>query len=195
LKLILASASASRARLLAAAGVSFSVEPADLDEDSLRTEHSDAEAHLLARTLAAAKAIHVSRQKIGDLVLGADQLVELDGHIISKCRNMKEAGGLIAELGGKTHRLHSALVLARDGVVKWEHCSTAHLTMRNFSAGFLASYTAQAGEEILACVGCYQLEGLGSQLFERIDGDYFSILGLPLLPLLAALRHEGVIST
>ena len=194
MNLILASGSASRARLLAAAGVPFRVVPAGLDENPLKTQLREAEAPGVATALAEAKAALVSRQEPSSLVIGADQLVEFEGRIINKCHDVAEARRVLAELRGKSHMLHSALVLARGGVVEWRHCSSARLTMRDFSEEFLTSYLAESGEAILSCVGCYQLEGLGAQLFDRIEGDYFSILGLPLLPLLAALRDKGVIS-
>lgn len=196
MNLVLASASASRARILRAAAVQFTVVPADLDEKTLKQEllaRGD-EPEAIAATLAAAKALHVSRLRLGSLVLGADQVLLFDGELVSKCPDLVAARDLLLRLRGRAHLLISALVLAQDANVVWTHVETAKLQVRDFSDDFLDSYLSTEGEVLLAGVGCYRLEGMGAQLFESVEGDYFSILGLPLQPLLAELRRKGVIA-
>lgn len=198
--IVLASGSAARRELLSAAGVAFGVHPADIDEASLHAalaeEHAgDLTPESVAIELACAKASAVSRERPGALVIGADQVLDFAGRVVTKSRDMAEARDLLVQLRGHTHALHSAFALARDGHLLCYHCDTAHLTMRAFSDPFLDGYLAEAGETILACVGCYQLEGRGLQLFEAIEGDYFTILGLPMLPLLAELRARGALAT
>jgi len=127
-------------------------------------------------------------------VLGADQILVLDKELVSKCENLKEAEDLLRRLRGRSHTLISALVLARGGAAIWRHVGQATLAMRDFSDDFLDDYLVREGEALLSGVGCYKLEGRGIQLFTRIDGDYFTILGLPLLPLLSVLREQAVIS-
>jgi septum formation protein len=194
-RLILASASAVRARLLHDANVIFDVVPARVDEDALKQSllTDGAEPRAVADALAGLKALRVSATHPGHLVLGADQVLVLDKELVSKCANLDEARVLLHRLRGRSHRLISVLVLARDGVALWRHVGQATLAMRDFSDDFLEDYLAQEGEALLSGVGCYKLEGRGIQLFERIDGDYFTILGLPLLPLLSALREQAVI--
>jgi len=193
--LVLASASASRASLLAAAGVTFRIAPADLDEARLMAElgAKGAGPVEIAVGLAAQKALAVSARHPGVLVLGGDTVVAFEGELVSKCPNLAAAAALLRRLSGQTHLLVSAACLARDGVIVWDHASPVRLTMRPFSEAFLADYLAAEGQALLATVGCYRFEGLGAQLFESVEGDYFSVLGLPLLPLLAALRKEGVL--
>jgi septum formation protein len=193
---ILASASASRRALLTAAGVSFSVQPANIDEDALKDASlaAGAPAEGIAAVLAEAKALAVSRNSAGALVLGADQTLLFEQEVVSKCADLATARALLRRLRGKTHQLSGALVLARDGGAVWHHRAISTLTMRDFSDGFLEDYLMREGEAILGCVGCYRYEGLGAQLFERVEGDYFSILGLSLLPLLAELRRQDVIA-
>lgn len=196
MNLVLASASASRARILRAAAVQFTVVPADLDEKTLKQEllaRGD-EPEAIAAALAAAKALHVSRLRLGSLVLGADQVLLFDGELVSKCPDLVAARDLLLRLRGRAHLLISALVLAQDANVVWTHVETAKLQVRDFSDDFLDSYLSTEGEVLLAGVGCYRLEGMGAQLFESVEGDYFSILGLPLQPLLAELRRKGVIA-
>jgi septum formation protein len=197
MRLVLASGSAARKRVLAAAGASFDVIPAEIDEDQLKDEYlaSHADLTAIAGALADAKALQVSRAQPGALVLGADQTLLFDGAVVSKCPDLPAARALLSRLRGKPHRLVSALALARDGALVWRHMSTATLQMRDFSNAFLDAYLAGEGTALLGCVGCYRLEGPGAQLFERVEGDYFSILGLPLQPLLAELRKQGAIAS
>lgn len=194
--LVLASASSSRAALLKAAGIAFEVHPAHVDEDAVKESllGEGAAPRAIADALAELKAIRVSGSRPGALVLGADQVLDFEGELVSKSESLEAASELLRRLRGHTHRLVTAAVLARDGAAIWRHVSHASLTMRDFSDAFLADYLAQEGEDLLSGVGCYRLEGPGLQLFSRIDGDYFSILGLPMLPLLTALRHQGIIA-
>ncbi len=193
--LILASASASRRRVLEAAKVPFEVIPAAIDEDVVKdgllatTPLED-----IATKLAEAKAADIAARHREALVIGADQTLLFEGELISKCSDLTAARALLMRLRGKPHSLVSALVLTRGHEILWRHESRVHLTMRAFSDAFLDWYLAQEGEGLLAGVGCYRLEGPGSQLFASVEGDYFSTLGLPLLPLLAELRRQGVIA-
>jgi septum formation protein len=192
--LILASASFSRKSLLTAAGVIFTADPADLDEAGLMAGLKDAGAEGMAGTLAEQKALTVSRRHSGKLVLGGDSVIAFEGEYLSKCASLDQARALLARLSGKTHLLVSAAALARDGALLWTHASPCRMTMRELSPQFLDDYLAREGEAILSSVGCYHFEGRGAQLFARVDGDYFSVLGLPLLPVLARLRMEGVLA-
>jgi septum formation protein len=191
--LVLASASASRAALLKAAGVSFHADPADLNEDALMTQLRGSDAATIAATLAQQKALHVSTRHPGKLVLGGDSVIAFGEEMLSKCATLEEARVLLRRLAGHTHVLVSAAALARDGALLWTHVSPCRMTMRDFSAQFLDDYIAAEGAAILSSVGCYHFEGRGAQLFDRVEGDYFSVLGLPLLAVLAALREEGVL--
>ena len=195
-RLVLASASPTRAQLLSAAGISFDVKPASVDEDALKDSllAEGVGAAAVADALAELKAVRVSTRQHDALVLGADQVLEFEDELISKCETMAGAAALLSRLRGKTHMLITSAVLAQDGTPIWRHTSRIKLTMRAFSDAFLADYLADEGEEILGSVGCYRLEGRGLQLFSRIDGDYFAILGLPMLPLLTALRDQGIIA-
>lgn len=196
MKFILASGSPSRRRILSAAQVPFTAIPADIDETKLKDEllGRNVDMSAIAPALAEAKALHVSRVHPNDLVLGADQALLFEGELISKCPDLTAARVLLSRLRGKPHQLVGALALARGGAVLWRHTETSDLTMRAFSDAFLDGYLSTEGKSILGCVGCYKLEGLGAQLFERVEGDYFSILGLSLQPLLAELRKQGVIA-
>ena len=198
-EIILASGSAIRRQLLALAGVVFAVHPADVDEAALKAEmlnESDCvDAGQVAAVLARAKAEAVSRLQPRALVIGADQVLALGTRMFDKPANLAEARDHLDRFRGRTHELHSAVVLAQDGCAVWGTAEMASLTMRPFSDAFLDAYIARAGERICKSVGAYELEGLGLQLFERIDGDYFTILGLPMLPLLAELRARGAIPT
>jgi septum formation protein len=184
-----------RARLLEGAGLAFVRQPADIDEDAIKRGllSSGADAETLAAGLAEAKAVAVSAGAPGALVIGADQTLECGASLFDKPASEAEAARQLRSLGGRTHLLVSALSVARDGAVLWRHAEEARLTMRCLSDGFIADYLDRAGPAALDAVGSYHLEGLGVHLFSRIDGDYFAILGLPLLPLLDFLRREGAI--
>ncbi len=149
--------------------------------------------HDIAEVLARAKAEAVSDLAAKAYVIGGDQVLELDGAVLSKPDSMEAARSQLLDLRGKTHTLHTSVAVATNGEAIWAETAIASLTMRKLSPEFIGRYLAAAGEEVLGSVGAYQLEGLGVQLFEKIDGDYFSILGLPLIPLLDTLRREGVI--
>jgi septum formation protein len=193
-EIVLASESRSRRELLQHAGLRFRAEPAQIDEtevkDSLRAEQADAAA--AAETLAELKAIRVSRRAPGALVIGADQILECEGRWFDKPPDRAAAAAHLRALGGKTHALVSAVCVVRDGVRIWHHREAAHLTMRPLDAAFIESYLDNAGPEVLETVGAYRLESLGAQLFTKVSGDYFTVLGLPLLPLLGFLREHGV---
>ncbi len=193
---VLGSGSAGRRMILENAGLDFAVIRPEVDEDEIRVRfdpagHDDPHG-ALALELARAKALEVSART--DLpVLGADQLLVLEGRIFTKPRDMAEARRNLMALRGHTHRLISALCVAQQGRVAWIHVKHADMTMRLFSDAFLDWYLKTAGEKVLSSVGCYQIEGPGIQLFERIEGDWFTIIGLPLLPFLDWLRSQGLI--
>lgn len=190
---VLASSSATRAHLLRDAGVTFSISPAAVDEGeikiSLQAENASA-AHV-AEVLAELKAQRVSNRHRDALVIGADQTLGFKGALFDKPESREAAREQLLALRGRTHELASACCVARAGAVIWREIQTARLTMRDFSDAFLDSYLVQAGPEVTASVGAYALEGLGAQLFARVQGDFFAILGLPLLPLLECLRQNG----
>ena len=188
--LVLASRSTARLALLAAAGIAVEVLPADIDERSVEARASEGDAIAVAALLAREKAIAVSAQKPGRLVLGADQTLALGARRFSKPADRAAAQEQLKALRGNTHALHAAVAVVRDGEVRFEYADTAHLRARNFSEKFIEEYLDAAGDAVTASVGGYQLEKPGIQLFERIEGDYFTILGLPLLPLLEFLRRE-----
>ena len=190
--LLLASKSEVRRKILAAAGVPIESRPAPIDERAIEARSHVHEAGEVARVLAGAKAHTVAAQMPARVVLGADQTLTLDGLRFSKPTDRDAAREQLLALRGKTHRLHSALTVVRDGAVLFEHSDTAELTMRDFSDRFLESYLDSVGDSAFASVGGYQIESAGIQLFERIAGDYFTILGLPLLPLLQFLRQAGL---
>ncbi len=195
--LILASGSKVRAMLLTHAGLEFSVQDSRVDEDAVKrgfTGGSDENAtDVLALELAAAKAQAVSKAAPDAFVIGADQILSCDQARFDKPRDMGEARDNLKIFRGRTHILHSGIVIAKSGELLWSFSDRALLTMRDFSDAFLDWYLDTLGEKVRTSVGCYQLEGPGIQLFEKIDGDYFTILGLPLLPLLGELRRHGVI--
>jgi len=195
--LVLASASASRRSLLSAAGVDFVTAPADIDEPALmRCLIGDGgDGRAIAEALAGEKAAQISRQRPAETVLGGDSVLELDGEILGKCRDLDALRALLLRMSGRPHQLISAAALARDGRVLWRHTSLARMTVRPLSEAFIDGYLAREGEKLLSSVGGYNFEGLGAQLFEKVEGDYFSILGLPLLEVLAALRAEGLLQT
>ena len=192
-ELILASASRSRQALLRQAGVDFEVMPADLDEDGLTRALAEADGESLALALAEAKALAVCRQAPGRWVLGGDSVIQFGDEHIGKCPDLAALRRLLRRLAGHSHVLISAAVLTRDGKPVFRHAARAVLTMRNFSENFLDGYLAAEGETVLSCVGGYRYEGPGAQLFSKVEGDYFTILGLPLLPVLAALRAQGIL--
>jgi septum formation protein len=192
--IILASASEVRRRLLASAGLIVGSMASGVDESKLKADffaNGRQDVSLLATTLAGAKAERVSADHAQALVIGADQLLICEDRVFDKPDSLKEAKHQLLQLRGKTHRLLSAVAVARKGHVIWHTSDAAELSMRNFSDEFLLDYLAAAGSDALTSVGAYKIEARGVQLFERIDGDYFAILGLPLLPLLAFLRDEG----
>ena len=191
--LILASASAARAALLENAGVRIEVHPARIDEDevklALRSEQVPARDQ--ADVLAEMKALAVSRSRPGVMVLGADQILDLAGRTFDKPTDRADAREQLISLRGQRHELLSAAVIARDGEPIWRHIGRARLQMRPFSDAFLDQYLDQMGDKVTQTVGGYMLEGLGAQLFSRVDGDYFTILGLPLIETLGFLRLHG----
>jgi septum formation protein len=192
--IVLASKSAARRAVLEGAAVPFEVAVAGVDEEavkqSLLAEGSGPRD--IADALAELKALRISRGRAG-FVIGSDQTLELDGQLYDKAETVDAARERLSLLRGKTHRLHSAVVVAKEGAPIWREVVTASLTMRDFSDAFLENYLAQEGEAALGSVGCYRLEGPGAQLFSRIEGDYFAILGLPLLGLLDLLRRHGAL--
>jgi septum formation protein len=194
--LILASKSAARRAVLDGAGVAYEPLVAGVDEDAVK-QSLLAEGHGardVADALAELKALKVSKARPDAFVIGADQTLEFQGRLYDKAETLEEARARLIELRGAPHRLHSAVVVAKGGEVIWREVSTATLVMRNFSDAFLDDYLTREREELLGSVGCYRLEALGAQLFSRIDGDYFAILGLPLLGLLDLLRNHGEIA-
>jgi septum formation protein len=188
--LVLASKSDVRGKMLAAVGLRFEIRPAQIDERAVEAESGVADAAAAARLLARAKAAAVAATLPGRLVLGADQTLARGSRRFSKPADRAAAAEQLRALRGRTHELHSALALVRDGAVLFDCVDSALLTMRGISDRFLDEYLDMVGDAVLASVGAYQLEGLGVHLFERVDGDFFTILGLPLLPLLAYLRQN-----
>jgi septum formation protein len=192
--LVLASRSEVRGKLLAGAGLRFETRPAQIDERAVEAQAGENDAAAVAGLLARAKAQSVAAALPGRLVLGADQTMARGHERFSKPLNRAAAVWQLRELRGHTHELNSALALVRDGAVLFDCVETARLTMRDFSDGFLETYLDLVGGTALASVGGYQLEGIGVHLFERVEGDYFTILGLPLLPLLDFLRRNGFVA-
>lgn len=192
--LVLASGSRTRAAMLEQAGVSAVLDKPLVDEDEVkaagRAEGVPAEA--VAEALAELKAQRITRRHPGALVIGADQMLECEGRWFDKPADRAAARAQLLDLRGKTHRLVSCAVVVRDGERIWHKVDSARLTMRNFSESFLDDYLDRVGDDVLHSVGAYQLEGLGAQLFQRVEGDFFTILGLSLLPLLGFLRVHGV---
>jgi len=192
--LVLASGSRTRAAMLEQAGVSAILDKPLVDEDEVkaagRAEGVPADA--VAEALAELKAQRITRRHPGALVVGADQMLECEGRWFDKPADRAAARAQLLDLRGRTHRLVSCAVVVRDGERMWHKIDSARLTMRNFSESFLDDYLDRVGDDVLHSVGAYQLEGLGAQLFQRVEGDFFTILGLPLLPLLGFLRVHGV---
>jgi len=193
--IVLASGSAARARMLKAAGVDFEIVPARVDEDALieTLTRDGATPRDLADALAELKAVRVSTKMPGRLVLGADQMLSCEGETFVKPAVRGEAAAQLARLSGRDHDLWSAVCLARDGAPVWRFVGRARLWMRVLTADFIAAYLDAAGDGVLACVGAYEIEGLGANLFAKIEGDVFTIQGLPLLNVLDALRTQGAI--
>lgn len=193
--LILASASASRAAMLRNVGLTVETRPAGVDEDSVKRsiQRDGGSAAEAARLLAELKARRIAQNRPDALVIGADQMLDCDGDWFDKPESPNAARQHLQRLRGRPHRLLTAAVVVRGDAVIWSHTDTATLTMRPFSDAFLDSYLEQAGADVLQTVGGYRLEGHGAQLFSRIDGDFFTILGLPLLPLLDFLRGHGIL--
>jgi len=192
--LLLASRSASRRAVLASAAIPVEAVPADIDERAIEANATDKSPTGVAKLLAVTKALAVAAQRPGRLVLGADQTLAVGERLFAKPADLRAARAQLASLRGTTHALHSGLALVRDGAVVLEHCEIATLTMRNFSDCFLDAYIEAVGPAVTASVGGYQVEGIGIQLFERIEGDHFTILGLPLLRLLAYLRDASYLA-
>jgi septum formation protein len=192
--LILASASPSRRQLLASAGLRFAVQPSGVDEEEVKQSllSERAGARDVATTLAEMKAVRVSARQPGSLVIGADSTLACDGRLFDKPPALADARRQLRALAGRTHELWSSVVVARDGVRLWHHADCGRLTMRTMSEHFIDTYLQRAGDAVCASVGAYQLEGLGVHLFSRIEGDYFTVLGLPLLPLLSFLSDHGI---
>lgn len=196
--IVLASSSFIRRQILQNAGITFHVKPAKIDEEKIRddllrikpnTLHSE-----IALILAEEKSREISAQFLNSIVIGCDQILSIGSEILSKPKNLIEARQALEKLRGRSHHLHSGVVLTQNGQTLWRFVETATLTMQSFSDKFLESYLNDVGESILGCVGAYQVEGLGIRLFDYIQGDYHSILGLPLLPLLRELRKLLVIN-
>lgn len=194
-RLVLASASAARAGLLRAAGVAFTIVPAMVDEARLKRDSRVAGDPPIdcAIALAAAKAVEVSRRDPQSLVIGADQILVLDGDWFDKPADLAEAAAQLRRLRGRTHTLETAVCVAAGGAALWHSVSSPEMTMRRFSDAFLAAYIAAEGDALLGSVGAYRLEGSGVQLFSWINGDHFAVLGLPLIELLGFLRRRGVL--
>ena len=194
-KIILASGSPFRKAMLVNAGIDVEAVPAEVDERALEAplQGSGASPEDVALVLAEAKATEVSERRRGALVLGCDQTLSLGDDVFHKPADMEGARRHLLALSGKTHQLNSAAVLVRDGQVLWRYVGIASMTMRKLDPGFIGRHLARVGDKALASVGAYQIEGEGIQLFDKIEGDHFTIVGLPLLPLLAELRTLGAI--
>lgn len=191
--LILASKSAGRRLVLTQAGLPFEIRPTDVDERAIEAALGPVGADAVAAELARAKALAVSVGERGRFVIGADQVASCEGRIFGKPKTTAKAAELLRFLSGRRHRLHSALALARDGAVVFETIAHADLTVRALSESFIEAYIETMGETALTSAGAYQVEGLGAQLFSKVDGDHWTIMGLPILPLLDALRQNGAL--
>ncbi|GGA90584.1 Maf-like protein [Brucella endophytica] len=194
-RIILASKSPFRAALMKNAGIAFEAVEANIDERAVEAtlDGSGATAEDVAGVLAEAKALDASSRYPEALVIGSDQTLSLEDEIFHKPADMDAARRQLLNLSGKTHELNSAVVIARGGEIVWRHVGVARMTMRPLDPGFIGRYLARVGDIALKSVGAYQIEGEGLQLFERIEGDYFTIVGLPMLPLLGQLRELGAI--
>jgi septum formation protein len=195
-QLVLASTSPTRAAVLRGAGVDFEAVASHVNEEALKEELLRAERGpaKIAQALAEAKALAVAWER-DELVIGCDQTLDLHGTLFDKAESIDEARDRLKLLRGKTHELHSAVVVTKGNDVKFRELDTSRMTMRDFSDAWLEGYLARQGGAILGSVGCYQLEGEGAQMFDQVVGDYFSILGLPLYGLLGFLREQGLLAT
>ena len=192
--LILASQSRARQTLLGEAGIAFEAIPANIDERAVQQSAALVTPREIALFLAREKALAISLSEAGRYVVGADQTLAVGETLFTKPAGRSEAAEQLRALAGRVHELHSAVVVARHGNILFEEVAVAHMTMRPLSEAQLAAYLDEAGERVTTSVGAYQLEGLGVHLFERIEGDHFTILGLPLLPLLAFLRSQDLLA-
>ncbi len=198
-QLVLASGSAIRKTLLDNAGLDFKIIPADIDEETIRvkmeTETPDISPLEVAECLAREKARHISLQNPDAYVIGSDQILALESEIMGKPENLELAFERLLKLSGKTHQLHTAVSVVYQGIETWSYAESVHMTMRELKPEYIRKYLAEAGEEVCKSVGAYKLESLGVQLFSKIEGNYFTILGICLLPLLTYLREEGIIES
>jgi septum formation protein len=191
--LILASKSTARSKMLQDAGVTFTCQAPEFDEAKAKQEFSGISPKEMAEKLAASKARSIAAGSA--YIIGSDQTLEYDGATFSKPQSIEDARTQLLTLKGRQHQLHSAVALAQSGKLLWSTCETVTLTMRDFSDQFLEDYLTAEGDKFIHCVGAYRIEAMGLQLFERIDGSHYAILGMPLLPLLQKLRDHGLIST
>jgi septum formation protein len=194
-RIILASSSPFRLAMLRNAGIETVANPSVIDERAVEAAVGDAKLSPedLARILAEAKAVEVSERFPDALVVGSDQVLSLDGEVLHKVADMEEARRRLLKLSGLTHHLNSAVVLARNGEAIWGDLSVARMTMRRLEPGFIGRYLSRVGDQVLRSVGVYQIEGEGIHLFDEIEGDHFTIVGMPLLPLIGELRRLGAI--
>ncbi|PPD00541.1 MAG: septum formation inhibitor Maf [Hyphomicrobium sp.] len=198
-RLILASGSKARRAMLQSAGVVCDVVIADVDEESIKaamiSESDCVEAADVATVLAAEKALSIANANPGCYVIGSDQVLALGRRMFSKAKTMDEARETLDILRGRTHELVSAVAIARNNEIIWHAVDTAVMTMRHFTNEYLDTYLSEAGPNALNAVGCYEIEGMGVHLFSKVEGDYFTVLGMPLLPLLEQLRHFAVVKS
>ena len=194
-EIILASGSQHRRMLLRNAGLEFSAQKPDIDERAVEAAlaGSGATPEDVAAVLAEAKAVAVSERHPDALVIGSDQTLSLGDELFHKPADMEAARRQLLRLSGRTHQLSSSVTLAAEGGAVWRHTAVAHMTMRELDPASVGRYLSDVGEAVLGSVGCYQIEGQGIRLFEKIEGDFFTIIGLPLLPLFAALRDKGAV--
>lgn len=192
--LVLASRSEVRGKVLAAAAIPLEIMPAQIDERAVERNSGAIAPHLVAVMLARAKALAISAQLPGRLVLGADQTLALGDRRFSKPQGRDGAAAQLRALAGQTHALHSGIALARDNQILFDHCATARLHMRKLDEAMIGTYLDAAGDAVLSSVGAYQIEGPGIHLFDAVEGDYFTIVGMPLLPLLGFLRQADLVA-